>query len=68
MFSVLPDGTYQLFLQANEKIAIPFLYQTMTDENPNGISDSNQKIMLDEETYFSRHSINVNFYNIRWRF
>jgi hypothetical protein len=50
----------QLFLQASEKIAIPFVYQTMNDENAKGLSESNQTIMLDEKTCLLRHSINVN--------
>jgi hypothetical protein len=60
MIKVLPDGMCQLFLQASEKIAIPFVYQTMNDENAKGLSESNQTIMLDEKTCLLRHSINVN--------
>lgn len=59
MVKVMPDGSCQLFLHANEKVSIPFIYQSMIDENPNSLTSPNQNIMINDNAEMSPRIINV---------
>jgi hypothetical protein len=54
MFQMKPDGAALLFLQANEKVSIPFVYQSTTDDTPPILTDPSQKLLLGDDALHSR--------------
>lgn len=64
MVQMRPDGTAQIFLGSNETISIPFIYQSMEEENALTQTDPNTRLLLNGDPVLSR-VIHVSFLNIK---